>query len=96
MLVKERKGDLDARGRVRTRSMILHPRTSILLTIMGFALAAYGFFNQTHFGYLAFGGMSLTMLAMADLASTWGWSSLYLAGTVFSLALTVLTYITTP
>ena len=83
---KAKAGDLDPRGRVRTRDMLVHPRITIRVILIAFALALPGALlplaGKPNFALstLTFVAFALSFVGLADMAST-------KRGSVFMLAL---------
>jgi hypothetical protein len=69
-LRKLQVGDLDRRGRVFTRNMVLHPRIALRIYVVVLAVAVVGLFRRELVGasYTAF---AVGMLVIADSQPTW-------------------------
>jgi hypothetical protein len=69
-LRKLQVGDVDRRGRVFTRNMVLHPRIALRIYIVVLAVAVVSLFQRELVGasYLAF---AVGMLVIADSQATW-------------------------
>jgi hypothetical protein len=70
-------GDVDRRGRVYTRPMLLHPRIAMLVY---FAVLAVGLVSLLRPGLqpLGYGAFAVGMLVIADSKPTWRHASLYI------------------
>lgn len=77
-LRKLRVGDVDRRGRVFERSMILHPRTAMLISLAVIAVAMVGLFRP-HLQWMAYLAFTLGFLVFADSRPTWLRASLWIA-----------------
>ncbi len=79
---KGKVGDLDPRGRVRTRSMLVHPRVTVPVILIAFVLSLPGVIMPLVapntqgwivgvLRVLTFAGFAVSFLGIADLAPTW-------------------------
>jgi hypothetical protein len=77
-LRKLRPGDVDRRGRVFKRAMVLHPRTAMFVSLGVIAAAVVGLFRPRlqWLSYLAF---TVGFLVFADSRPTWVQASLWIA-----------------
>jgi len=77
-LRKLRVGDVDRRGRVFKRSMVLHPRTAMFVSLAVIAAAVVGLARPRlqFMSYLAF---TVGFLVFADSRPTWVQASLWIA-----------------
>jgi hypothetical protein len=87
-LRKLRPGDVDRRGRVFKRAMVLHPRTAMLISVVVIAAAVVGLFRPRlqWLSYLAF---TAGFLVFADSRPTWIQASLWIAVAVVCAAAAV-------
>jgi hypothetical protein len=90
-LRKLQVGDVDRRGRVFTRNMVLHPRVALRIYIVVLAVAVVSLFRRELVGasYLAF---AVGMLVIADSQATWKRATPYviLAGLLAGAAIVVI------
>ncbi len=77
-LRKLQVGDVDRRGRVFERNMILHPRTAMFISLAVIAAAVIGLFRPRlqWLSYLAF---SMGFLVFADSRPKWWQAALWIA-----------------
>jgi hypothetical protein len=77
-LRKLQVGDVDRRGRVFKRNMVLHPRTGMLISLAVIGAAVVGLFRPglQWVSYLAF---SLGFLVFADSRPTWWQAAVWIA-----------------
>jgi hypothetical protein len=87
-LRKLRPGDVDRRGRVFKRAMILHPRTAMFVSLGVIAAAVVGLLRPRlqWLSYLAF---TVGFLVFADSRPTWVQASLWIAVAVVCAAAAV-------
>jgi hypothetical protein len=87
-LRKLRPGDVDRRGRVFRRAMVLHPRTAMFVSLGVIAAAVVGLFRPRlqWLSYLAF---TVGFLVFADSRPTWVQASLWIAVAVVCAAAAV-------
>jgi hypothetical protein len=86
---KLRVGDVDRRGRVFKRNMVLHPRIAMYLSLAVIVAAVVGLFRPRlqWMSYLAF---SLGFLVFADSRPTWIQAGLWVAIAAVCLAASVI------
>jgi hypothetical protein len=74
-------GDVDRRGRVYTRPMLLHPRIAMVIYLAVLVVGLASLFRRglQPLGYAAF---AVGMAVIADSKPTWRSASLYLAAAV--------------
>jgi hypothetical protein len=77
-LKKLRAGDVDRRGRVFKRSMILHPRTAMFISLAVIAAAVVGLFRP-HLQWMSYLAFTLGFLVFADSRPTWWQAALWVA-----------------
>ena len=77
-LRKLQVGDVDRRGRVFKRSMILHPRTAMFVSLGVIAAAIVGLFRP-HLQWLSYLAFTLGFLVFADSRPTWLQASVWIA-----------------
>lgn len=77
-LRKLRPGDVDRRGRVFKRAMVLHPRTAMFISLVVIAAAVLGLFRPRlqWLSYLAF---TVGFLVFADSRPTWVQAAVWIA-----------------
>jgi hypothetical protein len=87
-LRKLRPGDVDRRGRVFKRAMIVHPRTAMFISLGVIAAAVVGLVRPRlqWLSYLAF---TIGFLVFADSRPTWVQASLWIAVAVVCAAAAV-------
>jgi len=93
---KAKVGDLDPRGRVRTRDMLVHPRITTKVVLFAFLLALPGAMlpllthkEQPGLQALTFVAFAVCFVGLADLARTRRWSVVMLMSATFSLVVGV-------
>jgi hypothetical protein len=69
-LRKLRVGDVDRRGRVFTRNMVLHPRVSLRIYLVVLGIAVVSLFRRELVG-ASYGAFAVGMLVIADTQATW-------------------------
>jgi hypothetical protein len=97
LLTKGQVGDLDPRGRVRKRPMLVHPRLTVRVIFIGFLVALPGavmpLFGRTepNLQPVTFAAFGVCFLGLADLARTWLGAGLQLAFAALSFAVALAT-----
>ena len=69
-LRKLQVGDVDRRGRVFTRNMVLHPRVALRIYVVVLAVAVVSLFRRELVG-ASYGAFAVGMLVIADTQATW-------------------------
>jgi hypothetical protein len=69
-LRKLRVGDVDRRGRVFTRNMVLHPRVALRIYVVVLAIAVISLFRRELVG-ASYAAFAVGMLVIADTQATW-------------------------
>jgi hypothetical protein len=89
-LRKLRPGDVDRRGRVFQRAMVLHPRNAMFISLAVIAAAVAGLFRP-RLQWLSYFAFAIGFLVFADSRPTWIQAGLWIAvATVCAAAAVVL------
>jgi hypothetical protein len=77
-LRKLRAGDVDRRGRVFQRAMVLHPRNAMFISLAVIAAAVVGLFRP-RLQWLSYFAFAIGFLVFADSRPTWLQAGLWIA-----------------
>ncbi len=87
-LRKLRAGDVDRRGRVFKRSMVLHPKTALFVSLAVIVMAVVGL-ARPRLQWLSYLAFTVGFLVFADSRPTWLQASLWIAVAVVCAAAAV-------